>query len=666
MKQNYQKEAVTIGVVALLLLVVGVSLSLAAGQYNPYGGYQSFPQPPDPRLDFDNRILQHVLSAFLGGLIGAFFSKPLAMVRKWLLLLFVLVGAVVGAAAHVVLGNIAFFFLGALAVYLLLNALIPAPRRKKPTTFGSAEWADLDHLSQNKLIGDTGFFLGFFATGETTHPLHYTGDRHLLTVAPTRSGKGVSAIIPNLLTYEGSAIVIDPKGENAMITAARRGMGDEEKNIQGMGQSVHIVDPWGITGKPSARFNPLDWLDPEDPDMNENAMILADSIITPHAGNRDQFWDEEAKALLMGILLWVALDEKEQEDRTLGRVRDIISLGGEELNDLLTEMKLSENHIICSAGTRTLSKEDKLKSSVLASLQSHTHFLDSPRLRENLAVSDFSFADLKTSPTTIYLVLPADRLDTFGRWLRLMIQQALTVNARNIDVKPEKPILFLLDEMAALGRLSMVEQAYSLMAGFGVQLWGIVQDLSQLHRIYGDSWQTFIGNSGVLQYFGSRDLMTAEYFSKLCGVTTVEKRSFGFSWTRGYSSNSGQPNSGTSSESTTENSSIDVVQRNLVYPDELMVLRDNKEIVLIETANPIPARRMLWFKDQKLKSLGINLHPEKEEYLPPVAPEETKTERLQSYISASDRPEAASFSDKIKLDSLFQKGSDFIKNLKDK
>ena len=106
---------------------------------------------------------------------------------------------------------------------------------------------------------------------------------------------------------------------------------------------------------------------------------------------------------------------------------------------------------------------------------------------------------------TVYLILPADRLKTFDRWLRLLIQQAITVNARNILVKPEKPVLFLLDEMASLGRLSMVEQAYGLMAGFGMQLWGIVQDLSQLERIYGSGWQTFISNSGVIQYFGSRE-----------------------------------------------------------------------------------------------------------------------------------------------------------------
>jgi type IV secretion system protein VirD4 len=346
-------------------------------------------------------------------------------------------------------------------------------------------------------------------------------------------------------------------------------------------------------------------------------MILADAMVTPQQGARDPYWDEEAKALLVGLLLYVALDERESEDRTLGRVREIIRMGEDSFKDLLLQMMENENPVVTSTAERTLSKESKLRGGILSTLQSHTNFLDSLRIRDSLRRSDFRFEDLKMSKMTVYLVLPADRLNTFGRWLRLLVQQAITVNARNIEAKPEKPILFFLDEMAALGRLSMVEQAYGLMAGFGMQLWGIVQDLSQLESIYGKGWETFIGNSGVLQYFGSRDHKTAEYFSKLCGVTTVVKFSiarsianaFGRSWS---SSSGGQGGSSTSggNESTTysDSSTMDVVQRHLAYPDELMVLRENKQIVLIENFNPIKGVREPWYQNEKMKSLGIDLH----------------------------------------------------------
>lgn len=611
MKQDYRKWWFGGGVILLLFIIVWVEPSLAQTPFSRPGQYPTGQTPPPfPSSNLMGGVLggfmywpammQHILSALLGAVVGAFYSQKLRAVRRYLTWVIIILSALLGAAASVFIGNLVFFFLGAAITYHLLRETLRAKRRKL-TTYGSAEWADLEHLQANNLLGFSGFSLGAYMADGISHPLQYTGDRHLLTVAPTRSGKGVSSIIPNLLTYQGSAVVIDPKGENAMITAKRRS--------EGLGQTVHVVDPWGITGLPSSRFNPLEWLDPADEDVNENAMILADSIVTPLAGGRDPFWDDEAKALLMGFLLWVALDGSEEGNRTLGRVRDIISLGSAEMNDFLEEMSMSENHIVSSAAVRTKSKEEKMKGSVIASLQAHTHFLDSPRMRKNLDASDFKFEDLKTSKITVYLVLPADRLETFGRWLRLMIQQALTVNARNIEVKPDKPILFLLDEMAALGRLTMVEQAYSLMAGFGVQLWGIVQDLSQLERIYGTGWQTFIGNSGVLQYFGSRDLKTAEYFSRLCGVTTIEKLSFAQNISRAFSSSSGSGNTSSSSSTTqSDNITTDVIQRHLAFPDELMVMRDNKELVFIESFNPIPAKKVAWFENEDLKDLGVNLY----------------------------------------------------------
>ena len=270
--------------------------------------------------------------------------------------------------------------------------------------------------------------------------------------------------------------------------------------------------------------------------------------------------------------------------------------------------------VVSSTAARTASKDVKLRSNVMAAVQSHTHFLDSPRIRESLSASDFRFEDLRTKPTTVYLILPADRLKTFDRWLRLLIQQAITVNARDISAKPEKPVLFLLDEMASLGRLSMVEQAYGLMAGFGMQLWGIVQDLSQLERIYGDGWQTFISNSGVIQYFGSRDKITAEYFSTLCGVTTIRIFSWSYALGRAFGTST-SPQGGGSNESTshTHTTSTNELQRQPAYPDELMVLKEDAEIVFVENYDPIHGKKLRWYQNAELRALGVNLHPELEQ-----------------------------------------------------
>jgi type IV secretion system protein VirD4 len=552
------------------------------------------------------RVWHFPIALLLGGLVGAFFSDACRPIRKWLGIAFWSIVALVACTSNVIFGDVALFVIAFVAALFVFRA-VSSGRGRRETTFGSAEWADLDHLLENDLTGKQGLRLGMYGG---KYPLHYTGNRHLLTVAPTRSGKGVSAIIPNLLTYSGSALVIDPKGENAMITAKRR---------EAMGQAVYVVDPWGITGLVTACFNPLDWLQAGDRDISENAMMLADSIITPREGKADPFWDEEAKALLMGLLLFVALDDGEAGNRHLGRVRDIINLHQKGFDAVLEKMAGHENPIVRSTAYRTASKEEKLLGSVLASLQSHTHFLDSPSMRASLAKSDFEFRDMKTSSMTIYLVLPADRLQTFGRWLRILVQQAITINARNLLIKPDKPILFMLDEMAALGRLTMVEQAFGLMAGFGMQLWGIVQDLGQLERIYGDSWETFIGNSGVLQYFGSRDLKTAEYFSKLCGVATIRKFSISQSiassigWNNGISMDNMNPDKGSSSmgrnesESHTHSVSSDTIQRHLAFPDELMVLRNDKQLVFIESYNPISAKKIRWYEDKEYQALGVSM-----------------------------------------------------------
>ncbi|MBU1828486.1 MAG: type IV secretory system conjugative DNA transfer family protein [Alphaproteobacteria bacterium] len=463
-----------------------------------------------------------------------------------------------------------------------------------PTTFGSSRWATADDVAEAGSVGTDGIRIGQFLNGNGEQEwVSYKGDRHLLTVAPTRAGKGTTQIVPNLLTYAGSALVIDPKGENAAITAEHR---------YNMGQEIHIVDPWSITpleGLQSSAFNPLDWLDTSDPDMPENAMLLASALVV-ETNSKDPFWDEEAKALLQGLIMYVATDPEEDGRRHLPRVRELLLQSTKDLNAMFAKMALSFHPIVRSTGERSLQKEEKMFASVIASAQSHTHFLDSDRIAMNMKTSSFKFEHLKTKPMTIYLVLPSDRLNTFGRWLRLMVQQAITVNARNIATKPEKPILFLLDEFAALGRLTMVEQAYGLMAGYGMQLWGIVQDLNQLERIYDKGWQSFVSNAGMINYFGSSDKMTAEYFSSLCGDTTVWN--FSSAVSRVFQHTKSDGNSTTYSDTTAAS------QRKLMYPDELMRLPKDMQLVFVENMHPLRATKTPWFLDPELNSLGRNLH----------------------------------------------------------
>lgn len=393
--------------------------------------------------------------------------------------------------------------------------------------------------------------------------------------------------------------MIGPKGENTLITAKAR---------QDMGQKVLPIDPWGIAqveGIETARFNPMDWLQDCGLDLAENCMILADAIVIPSKGSEPFFYDE-AKAFIVGVIGYVATDPDEEGHRNLGQVRDRLLLDGDGLQELLNNMAQSPHHFIASAGARGLQKDEKLLSNILATAQAETHFLGSPSIRESLSVSDFKFEDLKSEKLSVYLVIPADRIHTFKRWLRLMVQIAITANARNIAVKPEKPILFILDELPALGKMPVIEQAYGLMAGFGMQLWGFVQDLSQLENLYGKGWQSFIANSGMINYFGSRDRMTAEYFSALCGETTVWNFSSALSKTFGTSSGSGGMSS--SDSTTTETDTRAASQRKPAYPDELMRMHEGKQLVFIDNMYPLIATKTPWFEDADLKTKGVNLH----------------------------------------------------------
>jgi type IV secretion system protein VirD4 len=670
--------------VATLLWTVGGALGQADdGSVSQMPDFSAFP----PDQVFIAVIVGDLVAGVLGFVIGFVFFSPLMSKVRWyglLGLLALLIGTLVVSSLYSHPSNTiaTLGYLGGLVAFFW--ALLYARRlgRKKrlarsrsepdpPTSYGSAKWATYAHLEERHLFEGKGFFLGQFPARGGETPLHYPGTRHLLTVAPTRSGKGVSAIIPNLLSYEGSAFVIDPKGENALITAARRGNGDVARQIQGMGQFVFLVDPWDIAasavGLTPSRFNPLDWIVADDPDAAENAFLLADALVYQEASQgsgSERFWDDEAKALLTGLILFVATSPTESARRHLGRVRDIVTTGDDKLKEVLVEMAKSKLPVVASTAMRTMSKEPKLRSSVMAAVQSHTHFLDSPRIRESLSSSDFEFEYLKTLPTTIYLILPADRLKTFDRWLRLLIQQAITVNARNIRAKPERPALFLLDEMPSLGRLTMVEQAYGLMAGFGMQLWGIVQDLNQLRTLYGEEgWQTFISNSGVIQYFGSRDQATAEYFSALCGVTTVRPLSLSSAIAAAigtaisYTSSFGEQGSSSSTthgtnEGTTYTQTVTTneAQRKLAYADELMVLKGESEIVFVENFDPIKASKILWYEDPRFRDLGVNLAkdggaPSPQQEVPPEQPSGgsgfTAEDILKEFMEGFGKPTTA-------------------------
>ena len=284
---------------------------------------------------------------------------------------------------------------------------------------------------------------------------------------------------------------------------------------------VWALDPFGVTGNESAAYNPLDLLDPGSERFAEDAAALADAIVSDPPGEvREAHWNEEAVALLSGLILLCASSEPPAR-RNLARVRAYLTQPPETFHQLLEAMQASDaaGGLVARAANRRLGQNEREAASVLSTAQRHTHFLDSTSIAEATSRTDFRFADLARSTGSVFLVLPPDRIPTHARWLRILVAQALGEILR-LPEPPAKPVLFLLDECAALGRMPPLERAVGLMAGYGMQVWTIFQDLHQLRAIYGKAAGTFLSNAGIVQAFNVNDLETARWISSMLGADT--------------------------------------------------------------------------------------------------------------------------------------------------
>jgi type IV secretion system protein VirD4 len=460
------------------------------------------------------------------------------------------------------------------------------------TALGSARFLGQDEIrpmlgKKQGFRGDkvkpTGIIIGR-ENSDTGGLVYYDGPAHLLTIAPTRSGKGIGAVIPNLLKLQRSVICIDPKGENVKATLAAR---------QAIGP-VHVLDPFGITGVASASYNPLTLLDPNSPDLIEDATTLADALVVDPADQvRDAHWNEEAKALITGMIMFCVTCEK-PEARTLETVREYLTLPPDKFSSLLSLMaaRPEVRGLIARAANRQLGKSDREAAGVLSTAQRHTHILDSSRMVNLLNKSSFKFDELKSGVATVFLVLPPDRLHSFARWLRLMLSQALLEISRSGQTN-SPPILFLLDEFAALGHLSTIENAMGLMAGYGVQLWPILQDLNQLEALYGRRAGSFISNAGVLQTFGTNDFKTAQWISDMLGDITVDKQ---HPWQHELQM-AGMDVADMSQHLGPSYGGQEYVARKLMTADEVRVLHDQLMIVFIQGLRPALFRKIRYFED---------------------------------------------------------------------
>jgi type IV secretion system protein VirD4 len=354
----------------------------------------------------------------------------------------------------------------------------------------------------------------------------YADNRHLCTFGATRSGKGATVIAQALLQVPHSVVVIDPKGQNAAVTARHR---------KAMGQDVFVLNPFGLhTGAPwhlpRDRYNPLAHLDINSPNVVADAAALSQALILTQG--RDPYFDDTARDLVTALILYLAstLGPK----ATLGHMRTMvtdIAARGKEAAELLVAMGRSPHSFIRQPIGRFKDAEARDISSAINTAITQTAFLDDPAITDAsrggaLTGSDFNLLQLKHKPTTVYLILPGRYMDAYSRFLRLLITSAID----QITTEPGgHPVLMILDEFARLEQLPAVSNAFGFAAGFNLQLWPFLQDLPQLEELYGKRWMSILANCGMVQFFTPSDVDTAEHLQRRGGLTTGESRSRSYS-----------------------------------------------------------------------------------------------------------------------------------------
>lgn len=352
-------------------------------------------------------------------------------------------------------------------------------------------------------------------------PVCTTPENHTLIVARTRTGKGTRVIIPTLLRYGGSMIVIDPKGENAAITARPRLFAQ-------LAEKVHILNPWDELGDvyrkaglATATFNPLDVLDRNDP----NAVAVAQSLaaaVCPVTSEKDRYWQGSAANVFAAVLLWIT--DQPGETKTLARAREIVSLSRKRFTDeFLTAMAASSafGGAIKEMVSPYLDLAQETYSGIMSNLSEGTKFLSDPQVKAATAASTFAMTDLIHQRVTVYLVIPPDRIDTQRTWLRLILTAAShTFKRAPLNIRRHRAML-LMDEFPALGKIEDMPRDIATMSGYGLDYMLAVQGIDQIKDLYGQAAGTILSNCAYKWFCNVNDLESAKYLSDTLGKKTV-------------------------------------------------------------------------------------------------------------------------------------------------
>ncbi|WP_121234448.1 conjugal transfer protein TraG [Pseudomonas aeruginosa] len=460
-------------------------------------------------------------------------------------------------------------------------AIWRARQARRVTTYGSARWADADEVRKAGLTQPAGVFLGQFGD----QYLRHEGPEHVLTFAPTRSGKGVGLVVPTLLSWPASAVIHDIKGENWSLTAGWRS------------RFSHCL-LFNPTDLASAAYNPLLEVRRGAHEVRD-VQNIADILVDPEGAlERRNHWEKTSHALLVGAILHVLYAG---QDKTLRGVANFLSDPActfeLTLHRMMTTPHLGDapHPVVASAAREVLNKSDNERSGVLSTAMSFLGLYRDPTVAEVTSRCDWRIADLISAehPVSLYLVVPPSDISRTKPLIRLILNQVgrrLTESLDGSDgIERRHKLLLMLDEFPALGRLDFFETALAFMAGYGLRAFLISQSLNQIDKAYGQN-HSILDNCHVRVTFATNDERTAKRISETLGTATELRAQ------RNYAGHRLAPWLGHLMVSRQETA------RPLLTPGEVMQLPSDEAVVMLSGLAPIRAKKLRYFTDTNFQS----------------------------------------------------------------
>lgn len=458
----------------------------------------------------------------------------------------------------------------------IMMSIIRAREARNVATYGSARWAEDKEIRTAELLGPDGVVLG----RRERDYLRHDGPEHVLCFAPTRSGKGVGLVVPTLLTWPGSCIVHDIKGENWTLTAGFRAKHGR----------VLLFDP---TNAKSSAYNPLLEVRQGEWEVRD-VQNIADILVDPEGSlDRRNHWEKTSHSLLVGAILHVLYAEP---DKTLAGVASFLSDPKRPVEATLRAMmdtphlgEAGVHPVIASSARELLNKSENERSGVLSTAMSFLGLYRDPVVARVTARCDWRIADLVGSkkPVSLYLVVPPSDINRTKPLIRLILNQIGRRLTEELHTSGKRHrLLLMLDEFPALGRLDFFESALAFMAGYGLKSFLIAQSLNQIEKAYGAN-NSVLDNCHVRVAFATNDERTAKRISDALGTATELRDS------TNYAGHRLAPWLGHLMVSRQETA------RPLLTPGEVMQLPPSDEIVMVAGTPPIRATKARYFEDAR-------------------------------------------------------------------